>query len=106
LRLVGQFRGQVAPWPVGDQYKDAPMAPITIEHLSETAQRLLNMRAAAHGQSTEEEICAILEDVLKRPEEQIKMGSALAAIGRRHGLSDEDLEFDRDRSPGTPFDLE
>jgi plasmid stability protein len=53
------------------------------------------MRAAQHGRSTEAEIRAILEDVV-RPEGRVKIGSALAAFGQRFGGID--LNVTRDRS--------
>jgi plasmid stability protein len=61
------------------------------------------MRAAQHGRSTEAEIRAILEDVV-RPEGRVKIGSALAAFGQRFGGLD--LNVTRDRSSPRPASFE
>lgn len=71
------------------------MAVVTVRNLPEETHRALRMRAAQHGRSTEAEIRAILEDVV-RPEGRVKIGSALAAFGQRfRGL---DLNVTRDQS--------
>lgn len=63
------------------------------------------MRAAQHGRSTEAEVREILATVLK-PEQRVRMGEALAAIGRKIGLSDEDFavfEKARDKTSAQPL---
>lgn len=60
------------------------MAVVTVRNLPEETHRALKLRAAAHGRSTEAEIREILEDAV-RPETRVKIGSALAAFGERHG---------------------
>ena len=72
------------------------MAAVLIRNLSEEAHRALKVRAVEHGRSTEAEIRAILEEVAL-PLERVKVGSALAALGRRYGGVELDIE--RDRSP-------
>jgi len=70
--------------------------------------RALRLRAAEHGRSTEAEVREILQDAVKS-EKRIRMGDALAALGRRVGLSNEDFEaLDnmRDRVPAEPMRLE
>lgn len=67
------------------------MAAVTIRNLSAEAHRALKARAARHGRSTEAEMRAILE-AAARPEGRLKLGTALAAIGRRFGLTDADVE--------------
>ena len=72
------------------------MAVVTVRNLPEETHRALRVRAAQHGRSTEAEIRAILEETV-RPEERVKIGSALAAFGKRFcGI---DLDVPRDPSP-------
>ncbi|MEO1767950.1 hypothetical protein [Thiobacter aerophilum] len=57
--------------------------------------------------STEAEVRAILENA-ERPAERIRMGDALAALGRKIGLKDEDFavfEQARDKKPAEPVRL-
>ncbi len=77
------------------------MAAITVRHLPDDVHRALRVRAARHGRSTEAEVRAILEAAVKPPQ-RLRMGDALAAIGRRYGLGDEDLAVERDRAPAEP----
>ena len=72
------------------------MAAVTVRNLPEEVHRALRLRAARHGRSTEAEIRAILEETV-RPAGRVKMGSALAAFGRRFGGLD--LSVARDESP-------
>jgi plasmid stability protein len=82
------------------------MPAVTIRNLSEETHRALKARAREHGRSTEAEIRAILDDVV-RPEERVRLGDELAAIGRRIGLTDEDLVFfERDRTITEPISFE
>jgi antitoxin FitA len=71
------------------------MAVVTVRNLPEETHRALRVRAAQHGRSTEAEIRAILEETV-RPEGRVKIGSALAAFGRR--LGGIDLDVTRDQS--------
>jgi len=71
------------------------MAVVTVRNLPEETHRALRLRAAQHGRSTEAEIRVILEDAV-RPEGRVKIGSALAAFGRRFGGLD--LNITRDES--------
>lgn len=82
------------------------MPAVTIRNLSEETHRALKARAVRHGRSTEAEIRSILDDAV-RPEERVRVGDALAAIGREIGLRDEDLVFfERDRTPSEPISFE
>jgi len=82
------------------------MPAITVRNLPDEVHRALRVRAATHGRSTEAEIRTILEQAVK-PEQRVRMGDALAGIGRRLGLSDRDLEiFERDRTPAEPMTFE
>ena len=60
------------------------MAVLTVRNLPDETHRALRMRAAEHGRSAEAEVRAILEDAV-RPPARLKIGSALAAVGRRYG---------------------
>lgn len=84
------------------------MAAVTIRNLSEEAHRALKLRAAQHGRSTEAEIRAILEEAV-RPEGRLRLGTAMAAVSRDMGLTNEDieaLEQVRDRRPAEPMRFE
>ena len=82
------------------------MAILTIRNVPAEVHRALRVRAAAHGRSTEAEIRDILEICVK-PEQRLRMGDALAAIGQRAGLKDKDfVVFERDRTPAEPMGFE
>ncbi len=78
------------------------MAAVTVRNLPDAVHRALKARAAAHGRSTEAEIRAILEAAV-RPDERLRVGSALAAFGA--ALDGLDLEPQRDPSPIEPTDF-
>lgn len=78
------------------------MPSVTIRGLSEETHRALKVRAATSGRSTEAEIRFILENTV-RPEQRIRMGDALAALGQRIGVRDQDLVFKRDKKPAKPM---
>lgn len=79
------------------------MAAVTIRNLPEETHRALRLRAAQHGRSTEAEIRKILEEAV-RPKDRIRLGSELAAFGRRFGGLDLDIE--RDQRPTDPAKFE
>jgi antitoxin FitA len=84
------------------------MAMLTVRNLPDEVHRALRVRAAQHGRSTEAEVREILENAVK-PESRLRMGEALAALGRKIGLTDEDFEvFDhvRDAAPAEPMRFE
>ncbi|MFK0276709.1 FitA-like ribbon-helix-helix domain-containing protein [Ensifer sp. NPDC090286] len=84
------------------------MAVLTIRNVPEEVHRALRVRAAVHGRSTEAEVRDILELAVK-PEERVRMGDALAELGARVGLTNEDFEvFDqvRDKVPAKPMRFE
>ncbi|HLZ82714.1 MAG TPA: plasmid stabilization protein [Caulobacteraceae bacterium] len=81
------------------------MPAVTIRNLPEETHRALKVRAAQHGRSTEAEIREIIEAAV-RPASRVKLGTLLAEVGRRAGLRDEDLVFDRDRAPAEPPSFE
>ena len=81
------------------------MPAITVRNLPSETHRALKVRAAQNGRSTEAEIRAILEAAV-RPPDRIRLGTALAALGRRVGLSNHDIEVTnqaRDKAPAEPI---
>lgn len=81
------------------------MAILTVRNVPDDVHRALRVRAAQHGRSTEAEVREILAAVVK-PEKRVRMGEALAAIGRKIGLTNEDFaifEDVRDKTPAKPL---
>jgi antitoxin FitA len=84
------------------------MASITIRNVPDDVHRALRVLAARHGRSAEAEIRQILERAVKPPK-RVRLGDALAALGRKVGLTDEDIaliEKTRDKSPAVPMKFE
>ena len=84
------------------------MAAVTIRNLTDATHRALKARAARHKRSTEAEIRAILEAAV-RPEDRLRIGTALAKMSRKIGLTNADveaLELVRDARPAEPMRLE
>jgi plasmid stability protein len=84
------------------------MAMLTVRNLPDDVHRALRVRAAQHGHSTEAEVREILASAVK-PETRVRVGDALAALGRTIGLTNEDVEiFDRlsDKTPAEPLKFE
>ncbi len=84
------------------------MAVLTVRNLPDEVHRALRLRATLHGRSTEAEVRAILESVVKPPE-RVKLGTLLFDMGRRAELTDEEVAtFDavRDRTPAEPITFE
>ena len=75
------------------------MPVVTVRRLSEETHRALKRRAAQHGRSTEAEIREILDSTV-RPEKRVKIGTALASLGKRFGGLD--LKVTRDQGPTEP----
>jgi len=67
------------------------MAMLTVRNLPDDVHRALRVRAAQHGRSTEAEVREILALAVK-PEPRVRLGDALAALGREIGLTNEDCE--------------
>jgi plasmid stability protein len=76
---------------------------VTIRKLPEETHRALKLRAAHNGRSTEAEIRVILESAVSA-KSSIKIGSELAAFGRRYGGIE--LNYKRDRRPIEPAKFE
>jgi plasmid stability protein len=84
------------------------MAMLKVRNLPDDVHRALRVRAAQHGHSTEAEVREILANAVK-PESRVRMGDALAALGRDIGLTNEDFEvFNqvRDKTPSEPVRFE
>lgn len=77
------------------------MPSVTIRNVPDEVHRAIRVRAARHGRSIEAEMRDILESAVK-PEGRIKLGSMLAAIGRKVKLTEEEFalfESVRDKTP-------
>lgn len=84
------------------------MATVTVRNLPDEVHRALRVRAALSGRSTEAEIRDILEATV-RPPQRLRLGTALAELGRRAGLTNEDvaaLQPLRDPTPAEPLRFE
>jgi plasmid stability protein len=84
------------------------MAMLTVRNLPDDVHRALRVQAALHGHSTEAEVREILARVVK-PEARVRVGDALAALGRKIGLTNEDVEIlnqGRDKTPAEPLGFE
>ncbi|MBN9461552.1 MAG: plasmid stabilization protein [Burkholderiales bacterium] len=84
------------------------MAILTVRNVPDDVHRALRVRAARHGRSTEAEVREILAAAVK-PEKRVRMGEALAAIGRKIGLTNEDFavfERVRDKTPAKPLSFD
>jgi plasmid stability protein len=84
------------------------MASITVRNVPDEVHRALRVRAAQHGRSAEAEIRDILEQAVK-PAKRVRLGDALAALGRKAGITDADIaviDQMRDKSPAKPMKFE
>lgn len=84
------------------------MATVTVRNLPEEVHRALRVRAAEHGRSTEAEIRDILQ-LAVCPAERVRLGTALAALASKAGLTDREhalIENVCDRTPAEPMRFE
>ncbi len=84
------------------------MAMLTVRNLPDEVHRALRVRAAQHGRSTEAEVREILSVAVKSVS-RVRLGDALAALGRNMGLANEDFdvfESVKDNTPAEPLRLE
>jgi plasmid stability protein len=84
------------------------MASITVRNVPDEVHRALRVLAAQHGRSAEAEIRDILERAVK-PAKRLHLGDALAALGRKVGLTDEDIaaiDQTGNKSPANPMRFE
>jgi plasmid stability protein len=75
------------------------MPAVTVRNLPKEVHRALKLRATRNARSTEAEIRVILQEAVS-PRTRIKIGSELAAFGKRFGGIDLDLH--RDQTPTKP----
>lgn len=82
------------------------MAAVSIRNLPEETYRALKIRAAQHNRSAEAEMRAILEAAV-RPTGRLLLGTTLADMSRKIGLTNADVEAlldrTRDRRPAEPL---
>ena len=84
------------------------MAMLTVRNLPDDVHRALRVQAALHGRSTEAEVREILALAVK-PETRVRLGDALAALGRDIGLTNEDfdaLNQVRNKTPAQALNFE
>lgn len=84
------------------------MAMLTVRNLPDAVHRALRLRATLHGNSTEAEVREILTNAVKT-KTRVRMGDALAALGRKIGLTNADCEMldqVRDKAQAEPLKLE
>jgi len=84
------------------------MGMMTIRSIPDEVHSALKARAKRHNRSAEAEVRAILEEVTL-PEKRLRMGDALADLGRKVGLKNEDVavfEQVRDKTPAEPMRFE
>ena len=67
------------------------MRAVTIRNLSDETHRALKVRAAQHKRSAEAEMRSILEAAV-RSESRLRLGTALAEMSRKVGLTNADVE--------------
>lgn len=84
------------------------MAILTVRNVPDEVHRTLRAQAAQNGRSTEAEVRQILASAVK-PVDRLRMGDALASIGRQAELSNENvaaMDQARDRTPADPLRFE
>lgn len=84
------------------------MAAVTIRNLPDEVHRALKVRAANNNRSTEAEMRSILEAAV-RPEERLRLGTAISDMVRGIGLTNADvdaLEESRASRPAEPMSFE
>jgi antitoxin FitA len=77
------------------------MAMLTVRNLPDAVHRALRTRAALHGRSTEAEVREILAIAVK-PEARVRLGDALAQLGKKIGLTNKDFEILQQTKVQTP----
>ncbi|MFJ4257412.1 FitA-like ribbon-helix-helix domain-containing protein [Pseudomonas monteilii] len=84
------------------------MAILTVRNVPDEVHRAIRVRAAQHGRSAEAEVREILANAVK-PDQRLRLGDALAELGKKVGLTNEDFAvFDqvRDTTPAEPMRFE
>ena len=83
------------------------MSTLTLRNLPVNLHRALRVRAATHDRSIEAEVREILVNVVQSAI-RVRMGDALAALGRKTRLTNKDIEVIervRGRRPARPMKL-
>lgn len=92
-----------------DSYQGGDTMPtVTIRKVPDEIHRAIKVKAANHGHSAEAEMREILAKAVQ-PEERVKLGSLLAAVGRELSLTDAEFETltqTRDKTPAEPMGFE
>lgn len=87
-------------------FEEAVVPSVTVRNLPDEVHRAIRARAASHGRSTEAEIRDILEQAVK-PTDRLRIGDALAQIGREAGLTDADGDWlAQSRAPAAPMSFD
>lgn len=84
------------------------MAILTVRNVPDEVHRAIRLRAALHGRSAEAEVREILANAVK-PDQRLRLGDALAELGKKVGLTNEDfvvLDQVRDTTPAEPMRFE
>lgn len=84
------------------------MAILTVRNVPDEVHRAIRVRAAQHGRSAEAEVREILANAVK-PDQRLRLGDALAELGKKVGLTNEDfavLDQVRDATPAEPMRFE
>lgn len=84
------------------------MAMMTVRNIPDEIHSALKARAKRHNRSAEAEMRAILEEAIL-PKTRIQMGDALAELGRKIGLTNEDLtvlDQAHTTTPAEPMEFE
>lgn len=84
------------------------MAILTVRNVPDEVHRAIRVRAALHGRSAEAEVREILANAVK-PDQRLRLGDALAELGKKVGLTNEDfavLDQVRDTTPAEPMRFE
>lgn len=84
---------------------DITVGMMTIRSIPDEVHDAIRARAAQNNRSAEAEVRAILENTVM-PQSRVLMGDALAALGRKIGLSDKELDAMnalRDKTPAEPL---
>ncbi|ANM14129.1 MULTISPECIES: FitA-like ribbon-helix-helix domain-containing protein [unclassified Rhizobium] len=82
------------------------MAVLTVRNVPDEVHRALRTRAAMNGRSTEAEVREILKSVVG-PQQRIRMGDALAELGRQSGLVNDDFAvLGQRQAPAEPLRFE
>lgn len=84
------------------------MAILTVRNVPDEVHRAIRVRAAQHGRSAEAEVREILANAVKPPQ-RLRLGDALAELGKNVGLTNEDfaaLDQVRDTIPAEPMRFE